>query len=313
MVYDVYFHNDFDGHASAAVFLAYLKTKGDRARFFPIDHDIRSKWKAMKFKNPAVIFDFYFHPKATFWIDHHETTFKFPEWKKKYRKTKYHQFDPKYYSCCHLVYDVLRRDFGFKPPAHFKELVKWLDVIDAARYESAQQEIEMKAPAIQIGHFIDTARGKKKLAWLVELLADRSIKKIVKDKRIQNGIESALAKRKKCLDFYKRKLQIHGRVAFIDLSKSSFHQIDVAPFYLVPDLVYSVTLKKRGKVYSFSLRVNPWRRKEAKIHLGNLLMENCGGGGHPGAAGCELKSGSDVDVLSQKLVEFLGQSVKGRK
>ena len=306
MRYDLYFHNDFDGHASAAVFLAYLKSRRDTAQFSPVDHDLKAKWEAMKFKNPSAIFDFYFHPKATFWIDHHGTTFITPKLKRQYKKTKYHQFSFKYYSCCHLVYDVLKRDFDFKPAVHFKELIEWLDVIDSARYTGPEQEIEAKDPAIQIGQFIDAARGKRKLNWLIEFLATKPLVEIVRDRRIRSAIIKAKKERSRVLDFYQKNLEIHGKVSYLDLTKTKFRQIDVAPFYLVPDLVYSITLKKKGKVFSFSLRGNPWRRNQIKIHLGNLLRKECNGGGHPAAAGCEVGVSSKVAYkLASKLVEYL--------
>lgn len=308
MRYDVYFHNDFDGYASAAVFLAYLKSRGDTARFFPIDHDIRPRWLTIKFQNPAAVFDFPYNPRATFWIDHHKTTFFKPGLRRQYRKTKYHQFDPRYYSCCHLVLDVLRKDFDFRPPKHFRKLVKWLDVIDSARYKNAKQEIDMKEPAIQIAGFIDAARGKRKLPWLVELLSEKSLSSIVKDKRVKAVIRRAKEKKAKALVFYKKNLQIYGKVSFIDLSQSRFYQIDVAPFYLVPSLIYSVTLKRRTGTYSFSLRGNPWRRSEIKINLSDLLRKRCGGGGHRGAAGCEVKMKRRAYELAEKLVEYLRTS-----
>ena len=42
MTYDLYFHNDFDGHASAAVMLSFLGGRGDRiGHFVPVDFDLQ--------------------------------------------------------------------------------------------------------------------------------------------------------------------------------------------------------------------------------------------------------------------------------
>jgi len=307
MKYDLYFHNDFDGYASAAVFWAYLKSKGDKAGFFPIDHDIKPEWLGLKFKNRAAVFDFPYHPKATFWIDHHETTFFKPELRKKYRKTKFHQFDPKYYSCCHLVYDILKRDFGFKPPRHFRELVKWLDVIDSARYTTAGQEIEMKEPALQLGEFIDFYRGKKGLPWLVELLSKKPLETILRDRRVGGVIKKLKFKKAKDLAYYRKHLQVYGKVALINLAGTRVSHLGTAPFYLVLDLIYSVVLKsKKGGRYGISLRGNPFKRNKIKVHLGELLQKKSWlGGGHRGAAGCEVKSKKAAYKLADELVEYL--------
>ncbi len=82
MKYDIYFHNDFDGRASAAVMLAFLRSRGDDIEhYIPIKYDVIPKWIDDKFleKNklfkgkhsPAIIVDFPYHPQAAFWFDHH--------------------------------------------------------------------------------------------------------------------------------------------------------------------------------------------------------------------------------------------------
>ena len=145
MLYDVYFHDDFDGRASAAVMLAFLWSRGDDIEhYIPVKYDVIPKWRDERFleknklfkgkHNPAIIVDFPFHPQAAFWFDHHLTPFRKPGWEKKFKPDRERRYDDSYRSACHLVYDSLREGFGWKPPAHLRELVKWLNVIDFAGY-----------------------------------------------------------------------------------------------------------------------------------------------------------------------------------
>src|SRR5581483_8268760 len=145
MRYDIYFHNDFDGHAAAAVMLAFLRSRGDDIEHFvPVKYDIIPEWRHTDFfmrhkliagpvrgRNPAIIVDFPFHPGAQFWFDHHLLPFREPKWegiyKKELRRRKqrrpkgrapapspYWRYDESYRSACHLVYDSLKKDFGWR-------------------------------------------------------------------------------------------------------------------------------------------------------------------------------------------------------
>src|SRR5271155_4749866 len=109
MLYDIYFHNDFDGRASAAVMLAFLRSRGDDIEhFIPVKYDIipvgtKKQWLDDKFleknklfrgkHNPAIIVDFPYHPQAAFWFDHHLRPFRKPGWEKKFKSDREHRYD----------------------------------------------------------------------------------------------------------------------------------------------------------------------------------------------------------------------------
>src|SRR5581483_7562722 len=100
MKYDIYFHNDFDGRAAAAIMLAFLRSRGDDAEHFvPLGYEMQDAYLKENFfathklfkgkRNPPIIVDFAFHPKAAWWFDHHPTTFKREEWREKFKPSKY--------------------------------------------------------------------------------------------------------------------------------------------------------------------------------------------------------------------------------
>jgi len=312
MKWSLYFHNDFDGYASAAIFSKFLKNRGEGVGgFYPVDHDIKPRWAKLKFNNPTAIFDFYYHPKATFWVDHHLTTFIKESWKKDFKKTKHLNFNPKYNSCCHLTLDILEENFGFRPPAHFRELVRWLDVIDMAKYKSAKQVIDFKDVAIQIGDFIDQARGKRPIIWMIDLLREKSLRQVAANPRVKKGINILKKRREKDLAYFQKHLQIFDEVSFMDISEVRVPHIDVAPFYLCPDLKHSVTLSREDGLFKISLRTNPWKIKGVRIHLGGVARRY-GGGGHKGAAGMEIKTKKKALGVSFKIIKELNNSY-GRK
>ena len=274
MRYDLYFHNDFDGRVSSAVFLDFLRSRGDSvANYFAVDHYIRPKWDAMvkRSKNPVVIFDFYYHPKAVFFFDHHFTTFIRPDWEKKFKPTKYLNLNFKYESCCHLVFDVLVKKFGYKPGKHIKELVRWADIVDAAKYKSAEDTIQLTAPALQIDSYLDQKSQKgDPIRWMIEELSRKDLVKVSKDKRVVAVVKAVRAKIKKSLEYHQKNLQVYDKVCFIDLSAGKVERVRFAPHFLVPSLSYIVTLLRSGKVFRVAVGANPWKLNLHKHDLRKL-------------------------------------------
>ncbi|MEK7193665.1 MAG: hypothetical protein AAB652_02645 [Patescibacteria group bacterium] len=306
MLYDIYFHNDFDGRASAAVMRYFLVRQGDTiGNYIPVNFDIGPRWAGLKFPNPAIIVDFIYHPKATWWFDHHRTSFTRADWQKAFRKSRFLVWDKDYPSCCHLVIDYLKKNFGFTIPKHLKELARWLDVVDAAQFKSARQTIEIKEPALQLAAFIDRfGKGKESLAWLIELLSEQSIEDVMKDARIKKMIGTIKADQKKSLAFYRKELAISGKVAFMDFTAARVPELRFAPFFLYPKLTYGMVLKKSVKSYHLTLGINPWRRFASRLDI-SALLKKYGGGGHRYVGGVQIETRAKAEKIINELLVFL--------
>ncbi len=316
MTYDVYFHNDFDGWASAAVMLAFLRDRGDDIeRYVPLGFDILPQWRDEKFflkhklfrgrRNPAIVLDFQYHPGAFFWFDHHPTAFQKESWRKKFRPSKFRRYDPSYKSACHFTEASLRVGFDWKPPKHFKELTKWLDIIDGAGYGSAKQTLEVKEPALRIDAFIEkNANDNSTRRPLIDLLSRKSLREIAKDPRVQECAAGARKKIRLGLRFYRKNIKVRGKATFIDLTLAGSGKLRFAPYYLYPKTIYAVRLQRSDNLFEVGLSANPWRMREAKIHAGEL-MAKYGGGGHKGAAGAFFKSKEDAGRVAMEVVERL--------
>lgn len=323
MLYDIYFHNDFDGRAAAAVMLAFLRSRGDDIEHYvPVKYDIIPKWRDEKFMeknklfrgkhNPAIVVDFPFHPQAAFWFDHHLTPFRKPGWEKKFKPDRARCYDDSYRSACHLVYDSLRDGFGWKSPAHLRELVKWLDIIDFANYKSAKQTIEMKEPAIQAGVFIEqTSDDFATTVATVKFLAEKSISDFVKQPQIQKTILKLKRDMAASIRFKKKNIKIFGRTMVLDLTGDPTDDLAYfGQYYLYPKMMYCVRFHPfPGKPTLFHLNVgaNPWRRRENKKNIGELLKKY-GGGGHKDVGGVEITGRTAAGKAVQEIVAFLNRS-----
>lgn len=294
MKYDVYFHNDLDGRASAAVMLAFLQSRGDDiVRYRAMTYGYEAKWLKSdleKIGNPAIIVDFTYHPKAAWWFDHHASAFKDPKWKKTFRPDKQHQLDSSYLSCTHLIYEALKRDFNWKPPRHFADLVKWLDRIDAAKYPSAKSTIEMRDPALLVNAYVEAlSHSEKEDERLIKLLAGLPFAKIVKTKGIATPIKKLKREVAKSLAFYKKNTQLIGHLTFIDVSRDPLHGLlRYAPQFLYPKTAYGIRAKAKGSIWYLGVGANPWNAKSNPHDLGSI-MKRYGGGGHRNVGAGEFK------------------------
>ncbi len=293
MKYDIYFHNDFDGRASAAVMLAFLRSRGDDIdRYVAMTYGDIGGWMRNNFfdkGNPAIVVDFTYHPKAAWWFDHHPTAFKKAEWAKRFKPDAQHHLDGSYLSCCHLVYTALKQDFGWVPEKHFQDFVKWMDVIDGARYRSAKQTIEMKEPMIQMNAFIEAMwHTPEEDEKMITLLAERPIAEVIKVPFIARGVKQIKKNVKKSMAFYKKNLKCFDKSTFIDITEDPLHGLlRLAPYYLYPKSIYSGRIKKKGKVWYLGIAANPWRLSSNGWDLG-MLMRRYGGGGHMHVAATEF-------------------------
>ncbi len=310
MRYDVYFHNDMDGRVSAAVFLDFLKKQGDDiANFYPVDHWMAKNWDKMVrgSKNPTAIFDFYFHPRAKFFFDHHSTTFIKDEWRKKFKPTQYYHLNFKFKSCAGLVLDVLTKKFGYRASKKIRELVFWADVVDAAEYASAKETIELEKPGLKLDVFIEQASGGgDSLEWLIRMMSEKSVEEILKLKRVKVVLKKEREKIRRGVLYAQENLQVYDRVVFLDLTQSKVIRVRFAPHYLYPGVRYVITFMEDKGHFRISVGGNPWQKESSRIDLGRYLKSKYGGGGHRRAAGIAgIKSREQGFVIVKELIEFL--------
>lgn len=311
--YDIFFHDDFDGRASAAVFLDFLRSRGSKVgKLIPVEHDVRDAWLKRnaldtlaggKGRNPAVVVDFPYHPQAAFWYDHHPTAFRLPEWEQKFQASPFKRLDASYASACRLVVDSLEEHFGYVPPAHIRDLGRWLDVVDGARYKNPFQTLALREPALQINAYLGMVsresrkadRGRDPVTWLIEALSSQPLAKVASDPRVREAMVVMREETKQSLVFYRRNLKVRGIVTVIDVGNLATRRLRYAPYHIVPNSVFHLCITSRGEGnWIVMVGVSPWKRNRSSFDIGNLL-KRFGGGGHPYAGAVQLESRADVD------------------
>lgn len=279
----LFFHQDFDGICSAAVFLACVERTGNvqasAVELVPVDYDVKSTWANTALPKQSAIVDFLYHPAADWWFDHHPSTFVKAEWEDSFRSDDRHVWNTHYKSCPGLILDSLQ-DWVLKTQlkARFKEHVIWSDIIDSAQYSSPAQVVEAVEPALQINRSLAVDADPHYLAFLVKCLEEKPLDEVAGFEEVSRRYKKAMEWQKLAISYMEKVAEVRNGVAFFDLTKRGelFHRY--APYYLWPETRFVVAVYSNGKGYRITLSSNPWSTYNGP-DLG-ALCEHYGGGGH---------------------------------
>jgi hypothetical protein len=285
---NVFFHRDFDGICSAAVFLASVSgtrvAHGFQVELVPVDYDLKPSWAQTVLPKRSAILDFLYHPAADWWFDHHPSAFVKAEWEASFRPDDRHVWNTQYKSCPGLILDSLRDDvLKADLRARFREHVIWSDIIDSAQYSSPCQVVEAVEPALRINLSLAVHGDRGYFTFLVKCLEEKSLDEVARLKDVSRRYEKAMNWQKSALAYMERVAEVRNGVAFFDLRKRGemFHRY--APYYFWPDVKHAVAVYANGQSSRIAVSSNPWGRHEGP-DLG-ALCEQYGGGGHRRVAG----------------------------
>src|SRR5262245_58341087 len=124
--------------------------------------------------NACVDFRFCADPAMRWWFDHHRTAFQPPALRDIFEESGANLtwfFDPDAPSCAGLIARVLRERWGWDAPAHLADVVRWADVIDAARFASAAEATSLDTAAQQLALWLGTLARPDEIARYVTALA----------------------------------------------------------------------------------------------------------------------------------------------
>ena len=306
MKYAIYFHGECDdGIASAAVLSYILRQRGDSVSTlvpmsFPRTPTI---WKKTRFKKPFAIVDFLYHPDAAIWFDHHPTEFFVTEWKRDFISDDMRMLDATRPSCTGFIV-AHARTIGSVLPKRFSELARWLDIFDAARFKSPKEALRLRYPAEQIHAALSEDNSESFQRFLVVQLRDRSLAEVARHPRVRKQFLAYKKKFDRSIAELRTRFVVENGVAFADVSDRSLVGSRFAAFLFYPRLRYVVRLVRHAR-YEISVGSNPWRRPKNGVHIGNLLRERYGGGGHQYVGGAGFPTKAKALQAAREIVQYL--------
>ena len=295
-MFRVLFHNNcFDGACSASLFTRFHQecfgTAGE-FRYTGLQHRAGQQFREADFdgdENAIVDFKYTPSPKITWWFDHHQSAFLSEADRKHFerelRQTKDSPrkfFDAAYTSCTGLIADVARERFGFDTTP-YADLLHWADIIDGAKFESADAAVGLAAPAVKLMTVIESATDSDFIPRLIPLLTAQSLVATLQENFVQEALEPRLEKHRRDITLLRsRAAENHGVITFDITDQPTEGYSKFIPYYLLPQAVYVVGLSKSSFRTKISVGTNPWTTVPAE-HLANIaaICERYGGGGHP--------------------------------
>jgi hypothetical protein len=291
----IFYHDKcFDGACSASLFMRFhrecVKT-ADKFSFHGLVHRAGALFDEGAFvdgENAIVDFKYSASPKVTWWFDHHQSAFLSAEDQKNFeagqadgsqRMRKF--FNPNYVSCTSLIADIAQVNFGFDT-APLLELIKWADIVDGARYESAKAAVEMAAPAMKLTMVIESAADNSLVPRLIPLLTEMSLQQVLDQDFVQVLLGPLMERHWAALELIKQRATVEDGVITFDITDQPTEGYNkFIPYYLYPEATYNVGLSKSSFRTKVSVGTNPWTKRDAS-QLVNLaaICERYGGGGH---------------------------------
>jgi hypothetical protein len=285
----LYHANCFDGCSAAAIFSRFL-TENDgiglaETLFFPVQHHQGDPFPPGVFDaevNACVDFRFSPSPRLTWWFDHHASAFQPASDRALFEAdaTGRKFWDPEAPSCTGLIARTLDRRFGWRAP-DLGELVRWADVIDAARFPDAATAVRLEEPALRLMSLLEATQDPALPRRVIEALRSRPLAEIAAEPWVRAPLEPILDRHFASIEMVQRHARVSDGVVEIDLSETGLEGANKFIAYdLFPDARYTVVVTRDRKRAKVSVGSNPWS-KVPRTHDISKICERYGGGGHP--------------------------------
>ncbi len=305
----LYHDHCFDGAASAAFFSRFIADRvhpGAEFAYTGMSHVAAQSFDDSLFdgdENAIVDFKYATNAKLSWWFDHHQSAFLSPADHEHFRalqangdpRARQLFFDPTYRSCTQYIADVTREQFGYNPP-DLANLVHWADIVDSARYASAQEAVELGSAALKIVLIIEAAKGGEVVQRLIRLMQSMSLDEIVADPQMQELYLPLRDRHRRTMELIRQRAVCEDGVVFFDLVGEDVEGYNkFIPYYLFPEATYTVSVSEQSFRTKVSVGSNPWVKMPLRHNLASIC-ERYGGGGHPKVGAISFPTGAFAEA-----------------
>ena len=311
----LYHDHCFDGAASAAFFSRFYEGKyapDASFEFTGLAHKASQLFEDSLFDgdvNAIVDFKYSPDPRLTWWFDHHQSAFLSPQDAEHFRHDNSGKklYDPSYASCTGFIAAVAKEKFGYQAE-DLAQLVEWADIIDGAKYSSAQAAVEMQAPAMQLTLVIESAKGSEIIHKIIRWMRHSTLEQIIQKPEIQQLYIPLHERHIRSIDVIRNHAKSENGVIFFDLIDVDLDGYNkFIPYYLFPESTYTVSVSTQSFRTKVSVGSNPWAPQPLHHNLATIC-ERYGGGGHPkvGAISFEVGAVEEARKVAAEIKRELG-------
>jgi len=313
--FSIYTHGDFDGLVSGAIGYNFCKEAGlslDKITFVEYSTYPPEVWDSYRF-DPIVnvVTDFPYSrtlPSSAFfiWADHHQERFA-PDPSEITQGVCF--YDPNAPSCARVLEPLARLN------PLLEALVPWADMVDSARYESAEQAVLMKDPPLRVAvAMTQTFNDDVFRVELLKMICQFPPDQILSHPKVDDAYRRYTWKQERSIDFLQKNLVLHedkgvlvGICSFVGYKFSSRY----AAFLVQPDLDFLIHIRSippwDSPTVSLSISYNPWKEFTSVIPLHEVLCDVYDGdsGGHVRVAAAVLPNAQAAMELARKLAQVV--------
>ena len=161
-----------------------------------------------------------------------------------------------------MLFRSAREKFGYDAE-DLNELVKWADIVDGARYQDAQEAVDLRSPATQLTLVIESSKGSDTVQNIIRMMRNRSLGEIAADPQIQSIFRPLHERHLKSIDIIRKQSVFADGVVFFDLVADGLDGYNkFIPYYLHPEGTYVVSISPSTFRTKISVGSNPWARVE---------------------------------------------------
>ena len=311
----VFYHDHcFDGACSASLFTRFHREAIGTASEFSyagLMHRAGSLFDEIAFvegDNAIVDFKYAASPRVTWWFDHHQSAFLTPADQQDFLagQTRLDAagvpgsmrkfFDPNYVSCTSLIADVARDRFGFDA-APLAELIYWANIVDGAKYESAEAAVAMAAPAMKLTMVIESS-GEGFVPRVIPLLTEMSLQQVLDQPFVQQELGPLMERHLAGIELLRERTTLDRGVITFDITDHLTEGYNkFIPYYLHPGATYNVGLSRSSFRTKVAVGTSPWTSIPAS-ELANIagICERYGGGGHARVGAVSFPPDKEADA-----------------
>ena len=319
----VFYHDHcFDGACSASLFTRFHRECIGGAAGYEyrgLVHRAGSLFEEGEFaaddENAIVDFKYSSSPRVTWWFDHHQSAFlsaadqaEFEREQKDRSGMVQKFFDPNYISCTGLIAHVASTRFGMDV-SPLKDLIYWANIVDGAKYESAEAAVEMREPAMRLTMVIESSTDDGLVKRIIPLLTEMSLQEVLDQPFVQELVGPLMERHRAGIDLIRSRAKVEGGVITFDITDQPTEGYNkFIPYYLHPEATYNVGLSRSSFRTKVAVGTNPWTTKPVS-ELVNLaaICERYGGGGHArvGAISFPPDKGGEARKVAEEIVAEL--------
>ena len=291
----VFYHDKcFDGACSASLFTRFHRERiasGASYEYHGLMHRASALFDERDFtgdENAIVDFKYSASPRITWWFDHHLSAFLTPEDQQNFLDCQRDPacgsrkfYDSNYTSCTGFLAHIASTRFGFDP-APVAELIHWADIVDGARYESAEAAVAMAAPAMKLTLIIESTQDPAFIPRLIPLLTELPLAEVLGQPFVAQLLPPLLERHRQALELIRNRAVERDGTIFFDITDQQQEGYNkFIPYFLYPNATYSIGLSKSSFRTKVSVGSNPWTKADpAKMVNLAQICERYGGGGH---------------------------------